>query len=172
MTINNEPQIILGIDPGLRKTGIALIELSNYNSINKTCKLKESFTIKNKFNITFDKCLVNIFQNITQILTLKSIHSIAIERTIYVQNFKTANILAAVKGVIITAAAIKDIKYFEYSPTNIKQVIVGNGRASKEQVSQKIFNFLQQNNTFKLNFDESDAVATALCHILSSILSE
>jgi len=87
---------------------------------------------------------------------------VAIEQTIYVQNFQTAQILGAARGAAIAAAAMRGLPVFEYAPLRVKQAIVGLGRASKEQVARTILSLT--GTDLGTCFDESDAAAVALCH--------
>ena len=89
----------------------------------------------------------------------------AVEQTIYVQNFQTAQILGAVRGAVIAAAAVRGFPVFEYPPLRIKQAVVGYGRASKEQLARTVVQLLGHEK--ELDFDEADAAGTALCHAMT-----
>ncbi|MEK9983194.1 MAG: crossover junction endodeoxyribonuclease RuvC, partial [Opitutae bacterium] len=93
------------------------------------------------------------------------IRHVAIEDTIYVQNFQTAQAMGASRGAAIAAAAMRDIPVFEYAPLRIKQAVVGNGRASKEQVARTVRALLANHEL--LDYDEADATAAALCHAMT-----
>ena len=68
-------------------------------------------------------------------------------------------------GAALSAPAIKEIPVFEYAPLRVKQAVVGFGRASKEQISQTLSQMLKLKKN--LPFDQSDALALALCHALT-----
>jgi crossover junction endodeoxyribonuclease RuvC len=87
---------------------------------------------------------------------------VALEQTIYVQNFQTAQILGAARGAAMAAAALRDLPVFEYAPLRVKQAVAGSGRASKEQLSRTVRSIFGHGRS--LAFDESDAAAVALCH--------
>jgi crossover junction endodeoxyribonuclease RuvC len=87
---------------------------------------------------------------------------VALEQTIYVQNFQTAQILGAARGAAIAAAAIRDLPVFEYPPMRMKQAVAGSGRASKEQLARTVMAILGHGRM--LAFDEADAAGIALCH--------
>src|SRR5208282_5911511 len=91
-----------------------------------------------------------------------AIRHVALEQTIYVQNFRTAQILGAARGAAIAAAAIRGLPVFEYAPLRVKQAVTGSGRASKEQLARTLMAFLGHAET--LATDESDAAGVALCH--------
>jgi crossover junction endodeoxyribonuclease RuvC len=90
------------------------------------------------------------------------VRHVALEQTIYVQNFQTAQILGAARGAAIAAAALQGLPVFEYAPMRVKQAVAGTGRASKEQVARTVRALLRHAATLPL--DESDAAGVALCH--------
>ncbi len=90
------------------------------------------------------------------------IRHVALEQTIYVQNFQTAQILGAARGAAIAAAALQGLPVFEYPPLRVKQAVVGSGRASKEQLARTVMSLLGHGRTLAL--DEADAAGVAICH--------
>jgi crossover junction endodeoxyribonuclease RuvC len=90
---------------------------------------------------------------------------VSCEETIYVQNFKTAQIMGAARGAALSAAVIGEVPVFEYAPLRVKQAVVGFGRASKEQMSQTISQMLGLPKP--LPYDQSDALGLALCHAMT-----
>ena len=153
--------IVLGIDPSLRGTGLALLQFIP----GEKAKLLHSHTLKLKRNLTQADCLGEIGRTIINTVESSIVRHVAIEETIYVQNFQTAQAMGASRGAAIAAAAMRDIPIFEYAPLRIKQAVVGFGRASKEQVAKTVRVFLA--NQELLNFDEADAAAAALCHAMT-----
>lgn len=149
--------IILGLDPSLRGTGLAIID-NTKNDI----KLLMSQRISCPSKMSFFECIEKIFTTIDDIVTTYHIDSAAIEQTIYVQNVKTSHILGAAKGAAIAAIAKQHITISEYAPLRIKQAITGIGRASKEQVQRTVCSILKCPSS--VSFDESDAMAVACCH--------
>jgi len=150
---------VLGIDPSLRGTGLALIEFSKggYQPVLLRCK-----TVKVAQAKTMAEALAEIHRAIDKILDGSSVHHVALEQTIYVQNVKTAQILGAARGAAIAAVALKNLPVFEYPPLRVKQAVVGTGRASKEQMARTVMALLGHAKT--LAFDEADAAGVALCH--------
>lgn len=124
--------------------------------------LLRSETLKLKPAVAMPRCLGKICENVLQILDTYSIDVVALEQTIYVQNFQTAQILGAARGAAIAAAAMRGKEIFEYPPLRVKQAVVGHGRASKEQVAKTIRSMLGHGAV--LQFDESDAAAVAMTH--------
>jgi crossover junction endodeoxyribonuclease RuvC len=149
--------VVLGIDPSLRGTGLALLEFRPQGT-----RLLFSETVKVNPKLSFAVCLGKIFGSVQAALAAAPVRHVAIEQTIYVQNFQTAQILGAARGAAIAAAACAGVEVFEYAPLRVKQAVVGLGRASKEQVARTVAQHLAV--TASLPTDEADAAATALCH--------
>ena len=149
--------VVLGIDPSLRGAGFAVIRYKK-----GAAELLDRATLKlaKKFNMM--DCLDEIAKQVDNLATAHEIDHVAVEQTIYVQNFQTAQIMGAARGAAIAPVAMRGLSVFEYAPLRIKQAIVGNGRASKEQVAKMVGRFL--NVDFEAAYDESDASAVALCH--------
>ena len=147
---------ILGIDPSLRGTGLAVVALGPAPTLcaSRTLRLGQALSMA--------ACLGEIYKSVADFIEEWPIRHIALEQTIYVQNFQTAQILGAARGAAIAAAAVLGKPTFEYPPLRVKQAVVGYGRASKEQVAGMVRQMLQLPE--RLPFDESDAAAVALCH--------
>jgi crossover junction endodeoxyribonuclease RuvC len=153
---------VLGIDPSLRGTGLAALEFTRPGE----ARLLGSLTLKLKADVPFTECLGRIAEAVDQSIERYAITTVAIEETIYVQNFKTAQILGAARGAAISAAARRRADIHEYAPLRIKQAVVGFGRASKEQVAKTVQSLLRLSAVLPL--DEADASAVALCHGFTS----
>lgn len=106
--------------------------------------------------------LAEIHRAISSFLDAFEVRHVALEQTIYVQNFQTAQILGAARGAAIAAAALQGKPVFEYPPLRVKQAVVGIGRASKEQMAKTVMGILGHGRT--LAVDEADAAGVALCH--------
>ena len=149
---------VLGIDPSLRGSGFAVLDYGDGNSV----QIIESATLKLHRKLSMPECLGVIGNQVDDFLNQHSVDHVAVEQTIYVQNFQTAQILGAARGAAIAAAAMRGLPIFEYAPLRVKKAVVGKGRASKEQVARTVQNIT--GTDFELRFDESDAAAVALCH--------
>jgi crossover junction endodeoxyribonuclease RuvC len=149
---------VLGIDPSLRGTGLALLEFA----ANRTPVLLRYQTVKVPARRKLPEALAEIHRAVAAILEGAGVRHVALEQTIYVQNFQTAQILGAARGAAITAAALGGIAVFEYPPLRVKQAVVGAGRASKEQMARTVMALLGHSRA--LAFDEADAAGVALCH--------
>ncbi|MFA5263245.1 MAG: crossover junction endodeoxyribonuclease RuvC [Opitutaceae bacterium] len=150
--------LVLGIDPSLRGTGLALIEFSR----NRQPLLLRCMTVKVPSSRSMPQALAEIHRAMDYFLEDFDVRHVAFEQTIYVQNFQTAQILGAARGAAIAAAALHDKEIFEYPPLRVKQAVVGNGRASKEQMARTVMSILGHSRPLAL--DEADAAGVALCH--------
>jgi len=149
-------QRILGIDPGSRKTGFGIIESGRFhpNYISSGVIRVEKLTGAQR--------LKTIFESVCQIIEQYDPQVMAIEKVFVYKNPNSAIKLGQARGVILCAAAIKDIPIMEYTPTQIKSTIVGQGHATKDQVQFMVQNLLKL--TESPQEDAADALAGALCH--------
>ncbi|MGF1483785.1 MAG: crossover junction endodeoxyribonuclease RuvC [Opitutales bacterium] len=156
---NAQPQgCILGIDPSLRGTGLAVVRFEG----SLQGLLLHSQTLKLPPRLTRPECLAAIARTVAEVVRTHAVEIAAVEETIFVQNDRTAQILGAARGAAIAAAALEGAAVFEYAPKRIKQAVTGRGQASKEQVAKMIGGLLVDAQGLAL--DESDAAAVAFCH--------
>lgn len=148
---------VLGIDPSLRGTGLALVEFTAGRMVLLRCQ-----TVKVPASRTMAMALAEIHRAVHAFLVDFDVRHVALEQTIYVQNFQTAQILGAARGAAIAAVALRDKPIYEYAPLRVKQAVVGAGRASKEQMARTVMAMLGHGRA--LAADEADAVGVALCH--------
>ena len=150
--------LVLGIDPSLRGTRLALIEFApGRQPILLRCQ-----TVRVAAKLPMAVALGEIHRAIAMFLDAAEVRHVALEQTIYVQNFQTAQILGAARGAAISAAALRERPVFEYAPLRVKQAVVGAGRASKVQMARTVMALLGHGRTLAL--DEADAAGVALCH--------
>lgn len=150
--------LVLGIDPSLRGTGLALIEfVPGRQPVLLRCQ-----TVRISAKLSMAHALGEIHRAIAALLDAAEVRHVALEQTIYVQNFQTAQILGAARGAAISAAALRERPVFEYAPLRVKQAVVGAGRASKEQMARTVMALLGHGRILAL--DEADAAGVALCH--------
>lgn len=149
--------VILGVDPSLRGTGLAVIDTRG-----REPRLLASETLKMHASVPIPICLARIYEAALRLASTHEAKVMALEATVYVQNLRTVHILGASRGAALAAAGTLGLTVAEYAPTRIKQAVSGNGKASKEQVGGMVSSVLRL--TENLPLDESDAAATALCH--------
>jgi crossover junction endodeoxyribonuclease RuvC len=154
--------VVLGIDPSLRGTGLAVVAFDEPGQ----GRLRASRTVKPPKAADLPQCLGCIVHAIEEMILQHKPDVVAIEETIYVQNFRTTQKLGAARGAAIGQAAFRGVEVHEYPPLRIKQAVVGYGRASKEQVARQMSSLLGLRED--LPFDEADAAAAAYCHALTA----
>ncbi len=152
--------VVLGIDPSLRGTGLAVVEAKG-----GAWRLLFSKTLKHPAAMSFAECLGDIHKEVDAAILRFAPTHVALEQTIFVQNSRTALVMGATRGAAISAAALRNLAISEYPPARVKQAASGSGRASKEQVAQQVKAVLHLDKL--LPPDESDAAAVCLCHCLT-----
>ncbi len=148
---------IIGIDPGVRITGFGVIERGPKGSI-LYCG---SGVVQPRPNQPFPQRIQQIFQGLCQQIEHFAPGIMAVERPFFAKNVKSAMLLGQARGVAILAAAEAMMDVQEFSPLEVKQAIVGYGRATKEQVQAMIRALLKIREN--LTADAADALAVALC---------
>jgi crossover junction endodeoxyribonuclease RuvC len=150
--------IILGVDPGTIFTGYGII-CQDKNIFTRLCngliKLPSTKTLSEKLEIIYDE--------LSKVIRTYKPDEFAIETAFYGKNVQSAMKIGYARGVSLLAAIHNKIPASEYSPREVKKSVVGNGAASKEQVAFMISTLLNLKSE-KMRFDESDALAVALCH--------
>ncbi|MFC1687990.1 crossover junction endodeoxyribonuclease RuvC [Patescibacteria group bacterium] len=150
---------VLGIDPGLAATGFGVIQKKN-TAI--TCTTYGVITTKAGDPVP--KRLETIFLKISKILRTYHPDIVAIEQLFFAKNVKTAFAVGQARGVIFLALAPHTIQLAEYSPLQIKQTVVGYGKADKRQVQKMVRLHLGMRETPSPD-DAADALAAGLCWI-------
>lgn len=150
--------IILGIDPGTNITGYGIIN-QNFSS----CRRITSGAIKIPAQKNLPQKLEIIYNSLDNLIKTYSPEEFAIETAFYGKNVQSAMKIGYARGVSILAAAHNQIPTSEYSPREIKKSVVGKGAASKQQVYFMVKTLLEMTEE-KIRFDETDALAVALCH--------
>lgn len=154
---------ILGIDPGLRVTGFGVIEKTG----EKTTYIA-SGTIKTASGKKTDKealpaRLKIIVEGLTEVINTYAPTQVAIEKVFVNVNPQSTLLLGQARGAAISAAVIKNLDVAEYTALQVKQSVVGNGHADKEQVQEMVKRLLQLPAT--PGPDSADALACAICHV-------
>ncbi len=150
--------LIMGIDPGLATTGYGLIRNkgSDYHFIIHNC-------VKTTAGNDLSARLLVIYNAIAQVIAQYSPDVVAVEELFFNTNVKTALAVGQARGTILLAAAQANIAVFSYTPLQVKQSVVGYGRAEKQQVQQMVKLMLNLPTIPKPD-DAADALAIALCH--------
>ena len=154
----SEPVIILGVDPGLANTGWGVIELSGSS---KRALAYGCITTEAERGIAIR--LKQIYDEITAVIERYRPTEIAIESVYFGSNTQSALSTGQARGAALVAAAARELEVGEYSPTQVKQVTVGAGRAQKQQVQYMVRVLLALDHVPSPDH-ASDALAVALCH--------
>jgi len=150
--------IILGIDPGYAIVGYGIIEYKNmrfktlaYGAITTPAHTKPEDRLK------------TVYDELDTLMKIYHPECMAIEELFFNTNQKTAILVAEARGTMLLAAVNNGLKIYEYTPLQVKQAVVGYGRAEKKQVIAMVMNFLNLEKKPKLD-DTADALAIAVCH--------
>jgi crossover junction endodeoxyribonuclease RuvC len=147
---------ILGIDPGLNVTGFGVIA-----SDSRRLSYVASGAIKVR-EVEVGFRLKTILDGVREIICNHQPDLIAVEEVFVNINPRSTLALGQARGAAICAAVLKDLPVFEYTALQVKQAVVGNGHASKEQVQEMVCRLLNLNG--KPSADAADALACAICH--------
>lgn len=158
--------IVLGIDPGLAILGYGVInyeynhfDVIDYGAVTTSQDMKTPLRLK------------HIYEKVSEIIDKYNPDAFAIEELFFNKNAKTAIVIGEARGVAIAAAAVKNIEVYEYTPLQVKQSVVGFGRAEKLQVQLMTKALLHLRDIPKPD-DVADALAVAICHSHSFNLNQ
>ena len=158
--------IVLGIDPGLTRCGYAVLRVSGNTEVSMSA-LGVLSTSPEK---DLPNRLAEIAREIEDLLDEYQPSAVAVERIFFQSNVRTAMSVGQVSGLVLSAAARRNIEVVQYSPNQVKLALTGWGGADKAQVQKMVKERLKLNSIPK-PADAADAAAIALCHIASSPLS-
>jgi len=153
--------IILGIDPGSRITGYGIISKEGNRLIHV-----DNGAIFTQSATDFPQRLQQIFAGLSTIIEQYQPEAVAVESVFLAKNAQSALKLGQARGAAIVAAVCVGLSVFEYSALQVKQAVVGSGRAEKQQVQHMIKVLL--NLPEVAQEDASDALAVAVCHAHSA----
>ena len=149
--------LVLGVDPGSLVTGYGLVKKEG-GTLSYVAGGKISFP----HPWPFHQRIHRIFSSLVEIIETYHPEEMSIEDIFFAKNVKSALKIGHVRGAALVAAVQCGVKVFEYTPLQIKQSVVGYGRATKEQVRAMVKILLKLDTQFSL--DTSDALAVAICH--------
>lgn len=149
--------IIIGIDPGLIKTGWGVIR-----KIDNQIKYIASGTIKTDAKLPLSERLLNIYNKVDELMKLYKPNQFAIEETFVNNNPISSLKLGHARGVAILAASLNNVPVFEYSPNLVKKTVTGAGKAEKQQMVAMV-RYIFPGIDLKTE-DEADSLCIAVCH--------
>ena len=153
---------ILGIDPGLATVGFSIVDVEKSRMRLLTCGV-----ISTPAHTSLSSRLDRIFEDMNDLISSFSPDVMSIEELFFNTNITTGIAVAHARGVILLSAYRAGVQVFEYTPLQVKQAVVGYGRAEKNQVIDMVRRILALPAAPKPD-DAADAVALAICHARSS----
>ena len=157
---------ILGIDPGYAIVGFGFID-KNGSRLTPV----QYGSIQTEAHTDPGQRLKDIYESVVHLIDKYQPEALAIEKLFFNRNVTTALTVAEARGVTILAAVQKGLPVAEYTPMQVKQAIVGYGKAEKKQVQEMTRKFLNLAQVPKPD-DVADALAIAICHAHSSTLTD
>lgn len=157
---------ILGIDPGIAIVGFGFIDRhgNRLRPVQYGCIRTEAHTDPSVR-------LQQIYDSFHQLIDKYKPDAVALEKLFFNRNVTTALTVGQARGVLMLAAVQKGLPIEEYTPLQVKQAIVGYGKAEKRQVQEMVRMLLQLQEIPKPD-DVADALAVAICHVHSSGLKQ
>ncbi len=149
---------ILGIDPGYAIVGFGVVE-----SLGFDFEVVNFGVITTPANIPIEDRLLMIFNDLNTVIERYKPEEMAIEELFFNTNHTTGIPVAEARGVILLCAKMHGIPVYEYTPLQVKQAVVGYGRAEKQQVIAMTTSMLKLPSPPKPD-DAADALAIAICH--------
>ena len=147
---------ILGLDPGLRVTGYGVVE-----KVGSTLTYVTSGCIKSPDGELPDR-LKNILNSVQEVIARYAPAEVAVEKVFVNINPQSTLLLGQARGAAICAAVAQNLPVSEYTALQVKQAVVGNGHAKKEQVQEMVKRLLKLSGY--PSADAADALACAICH--------
>jgi crossover junction endodeoxyribonuclease RuvC len=157
---------VLGVDPGTAATGYGVVIRENGG----TPTLVECGVIRTTADAPLSRRLCEIHEALGQVIERHAPDVMAVEDIFYGKNVRTTVMLGHTRGAVLLAGALRGLEVADYSPAEVKNAIVGTGRATKEQVQFMVTKLLRLKSAPKPT-DAADGVAVALCHLNTGRLS-
>ncbi|MBQ6266405.1 MAG: crossover junction endodeoxyribonuclease RuvC [Clostridia bacterium] len=154
--------IVLGIDPGYAIVGCGVVEFQSNHF-----RMLHYGAVTTEAHTPFNERLEAIYNGVQALIRTYRPEAMAIEKLFFNTNQKTAIDVAQARGVLVLAAQQNRIPIFEYTPLQVKQSVVGYGRAEKKQV-QEMTRLLLNLDKIPKPDDAADALAMAICHCHSA----
>jgi crossover junction endodeoxyribonuclease RuvC len=155
---------VLGVDPGTAATGYGVVALAGGGAVS----LVECGVVRTDRQLPMPQRLRDIFDGLGEVMDRHDPDAVAVEGVFYGRNVRTTVALGQARGVILLAGAQRDLAVHEYSPAEVKNAIVGTGRATKEQVQFMVQRLLKL-RTAPSPADAADGVAVALAHCFAGV---
>lgn len=152
--------LVLGIDPGIATTGVALVR-----STGGKRSLYRFGVITTPAAMAGPKRLAMLHQQLLALVAETKPQAAAVEQLFFASNTTTAMQVAEARGVILLAMEVSGVPVWEYTPMQVKSSLTGYGKATKPQMTKMVRAAVEAPD--RLPDDAFDAVAIALCHLQS-----
>lgn len=159
--------IILGIDPGIGRTGWGVIQSLK----NQKLEVNNFGCFETEPNSNIPERLLKIYKHIHRLIDQYKPDEMGIEELFFTTNAKTAFVVGQARGVVLLASVERNIPISIYTPLQVKIAVTGYGRADKSQVGQMVKTILKL-QTVPRPDDTTDALAVAITHSFSSKISK
>ncbi|MEA4947491.1 MAG: crossover junction endodeoxyribonuclease RuvC [Oscillospiraceae bacterium] len=153
---------ILGVDPGIATVGFGVVEFDRENYTLQKCGV-----ITTPAHTSLSSRLNQIYDDMTELIGSFRPDCLSVEELFFNTNITTGISVAHGRGVILLAAYKSNVPVYEYTPLQVKQSVVGYGRAEKKQVMDMVRRICALKAVPRPD-DAADAVALALCHARSA----
>ena len=160
--MSQKPTVILGIDPGTAITGYGVVSDATGGP-----QARAYGVIRTPAHQALSQRLVTIYNELNALLDAHRPDAVAVEEVFFSKNARTALSVGHARGVVLLAAARRQIPLFHYKPTQVKQAVTGYGGADKRQI-QEMMKMLLGLEDIPRPDDAADALAIALCHLNSA----
>lgn len=159
---------ILGVDPGIAIVGWGVLDYDRFKF-----KPVAYDSIMTKAGLPVEERLSQVFKGLSAVIEKYKPEVMSVEELFWNTNQKTGITVAEARGVILLAAKLAGIPIYEYTPLQVKQAVVGYGRAEKKQIITMVTSILGLEKPPKPD-DTADALALAMCHghVGASVLSK
>ena len=150
--------LVLGLDPGSRRTGFGVVERSG-----NRLRCVHHGTIAPRAKLDLPQRLHEIAARVGDVIEQTRPECVVVEKAFYHESVHSTLVLGHVRGALLVTAVARSVAVAEYSPREIKMSVVGNGGATKEQVALMVRRLLGLSETPQ--GDAADALAAAVCHL-------
>ena len=154
--------LVIGVDPGTATTGYGLVQENEDGSLS----VVDYGAILTSPDLEMPQRLLELHQRLSEIVLLHRPNSSAVEKLFFQRNVSTAISVGQGRGVVLLAMAQSGLEVYEYTPLEVKQAVVGYGKADKHQVQHMVRAMLNLREIPKPD-DAADALAVAICHLHS-----
>jgi len=151
-------RIVMGIDPGIANTGFGVVTVAG-----SRMTAIDGGTVEIPADIAAEQRLRRIHDSIVELIEWHEPESVALESIYFGKNVNSAIGVGQARGVVMLAAAARDIPCFDYTPQSVKLAVCGSGAAAKEQVKRMV-GVLLSLPVEPPSDHAADALAVAVCH--------